>query len=44
MVNWAYEELVLAADFVSRNGWIGVRAALPEALRGQAHARRTAGS
>ncbi|KNY04771.1 hypothetical protein AKH00_14910 [Microbacterium sp. GCS4] len=44
MVDWVYDELVLAADLVSRNGWTGVRAASPEAQalstllrRGQLH-------
>ncbi|PVW05437.1 HNH endonuclease [Microbacterium sp. Gd 4-13] len=44
MVDWVYDELVLAADLVSRNGWTGVRAASPEARslsallrRGQLH-------
>lgn len=44
MVDWVYDELVLAADLVSRNGWTGVRAGSPQALdlatllrRGQLH-------
>lgn len=32
MVDWTYDELVLAADLVSRNGWTGVRANSPQAL------------
>ena len=31
MVDWVYDELVLAADLVSRNGWKGVRASTPDA-------------
>lgn len=31
MVDWIYDELVLAADLVSRNGWTGIRAASVEA-------------
>lgn len=31
MVDWTEDELVLAADLVSRNGWTGVRAASVEA-------------
>ncbi|MDT0182468.1 HNH endonuclease [Microbacterium sp. ARD31] len=44
MVDWVYDELVLAADLVSGNGWTGVRAASPDAQalsallrRGQLH-------
>lgn len=44
MVDWVYDELVLAADLVSRNGWTGVRASSEEAKalsallrRGQLH-------
>ncbi|MEW1974149.1 HNH endonuclease [Microbacterium profundi] len=44
MVDWVYDELVLAADLVSRNGWTGVRAGSSEARalsvllrRGQLH-------
>ena len=44
MVDWVYDELVLAADLVSRNGWTGVRASSAEAQalsallrRGQLH-------
>jgi len=44
MVDWVYDELVLAADLVSRSGWTGVRASSAEAQalstllrRGQLH-------
>jgi 5-methylcytosine-specific restriction protein A len=44
MVDWVYDELVLAADLVSRSGWTGVRASSAEAhalsallRRGQLH-------
>lgn len=48
MVDWVHDELLLAADLVSRNGWSGVRAQSAEALalsellrRGQLHAGAT---
>lgn len=40
MVDWVYDELVLAADLVSRNGWTGVRASSSEAQQLSALLRR----
>lgn len=40
MVDWVYDELVLAADLVSRNGWTGVRASSLEAQELSALLRR----
>ncbi|MEZ3160953.1 HNH endonuclease [Microbacterium sp. BWT-B31] len=33
VANWTYDELILAADLLAQNGWVGVRATNPVAVK-----------